>query len=321
MKLTNLCIVFVILELSIIFVLDSRINNMVAIVQKKLEYNKSLDSAVDDGTMDLVEIDSNRNIVLNKEKAVEQFFTSLYANFGASKDVASQKRLQESIPLILVTDMDGFYIYYKDTYRKENDVLLTGKWSEKYPFTYRENNLIYKFTFDDTITIYDRSKNEKITGNYKELRDIYPNSILADDDTFDRIRRNVIIGEIEKWMNYYINQYNMIASQFGITYQFWLPSIEKTDWYRTVDDISMFVLFQNYPYYAGSLETYNRYAFGGARITKSRMYYLKNNEDEGILYYHKHNCEYVNPNDGLVSYYTKEECAKNGAFPCPVCTP
>ncbi len=120
-------------------------------------------------------------------------------------------------------------------------------------------------------------------------------------------------------MNYYISKYNNIAYQFGITYQFWLPSIDKADWYRTIDDISIFVIFQNYPYYVGSLDTYNRYSFGGARITKSNLYYIKG--VNGIKYYHKADCDYININEMENTYFTKEECAIEGAFPCPDCNP
>lgn len=294
-------------------------NHLTAINGKALEYNKALDSSVDDGTMDLVEVDSKRNVVLNKEKAVEQFFVSLYANFGATDDDILQRKLREHIPIILITDQDGFYIYYMDTYEALEDVILEGRWSEKYPYIYEEDNFIYKFTFGDSVTMYDKDTNELLTGNYKELGQLYTGSVMAKEDTFDAVRRTAIIHEIERWMNYYINRYNNIAYQFGITYQFWLPTIDKADWYRSIDDISMFVIFQNYPYYTGSLDTYNRYAFGGARISKSKMYYIK--EVNGLNYYHKENCYYIDLNGQENAYFTKEECALEGAFPCPYCNP
>jgi hypothetical protein len=294
-------------------------NHLTAINGKDLEYNKALDSSVDDGTMDLVELDSNRNIVLNKEKAVEQFFVSLYANFGVTGDGILQRKLREHVPIILITDQDGFYIYYMDTYKALGEEVLGGRWSEIHPYVYEDNNFIYKFTFGDSVTMLDKDTNELITGNYKELGIAYSDSAMAKEETFDTVRRSAIIYEIEKWMNNYINRYNNISYQFGITYQFWLPTIDKADWYRTIDDISMFVIFQNYPYYTGSLDAYNRYAFGGARIAKSKMFYLK--EVNGIKYYHKEKCNYININGQENAYITKKECALEGAFPCPYCNP
>lgn len=319
MKLTNLCILFVVLELCIILVINSRLDNLSAISDKGIAYNQALDNAVDDGTMNLVELDSKRNVVLNKERAVEQFFMSLYANFGVMKDPIMQTKLSEHIPIILVTDYDGFYIYYMDTYITADSVEIISRWSEKYPYTYDDNYYIYKFTFGDKVTLYEKSTGEIITGNDKELGEIYTDSVMAEEDTFDTIRRTAIINVLEKQMNYYINRYNTIGLQFGVTYQFWLPKIDKTDWYRTIDDISLFVIFQNYPYHTASLDTYNRYSFGGARISKAKQYYVK--EVDGISYYHKQNCLYIDKNGQGIAYYLKEDCAMIGAFPCPLCKP
>ncbi len=317
MKLANLIIIFFIIEVTFFTILDVRVNNLTAIINKKTEYNKALDSSVDDGVIDLVEVDSKRNLILNKDAAVDQFYISLYANFGVIGNSRLEENLKGYIPIILVTDTDGFYIYYSDTYEFNGGNLIGQKWSEKIPYTYEEDNLIYKFTLGTYVSIYDKSTNQIQEGDYRDLKMVFPDSFLTHDENYDAIRRNAIIGAIEKSMNYYINQYNNIAYQFGITYQFWLPQIDKTDWYRTVDDISMLVIFQGYPYNAAGLDTYNRYALGGARIRKSNIYYIT--EENEQKYYHKAECTHVNGN-GMV-YYTKEECALEGAFPCQDCKP
>ncbi len=317
MKLTNFVILFFIIELTFVTVLDFRVNNLTAVTNKKIEYNKALDSAIEDGVVDLIEVDSKRNLVLNKESAVNQFFESLFANFGVIGNKRLENRLKGYIPIILITDTDGFYIYYADTYEINGEVLLVQRWSEKLSYDYEENNLIYNFTFGDYVTIYDRSKNSVYEGDYHDLKTQFPNSLLSNDDTFDIIRRNSIIGSMEESMDYYINHHNKIAYQFGITYQFWLPQIDRSDWYRTIDDISLLVIFQGYPYDAARLDTYNRYALGGARIKKSNVYYIT--EENGKKYYHKSNCSHLS-NIGI-PYYTKEECALEGAFTCTDCNP
>ena len=319
MKLTNLAIIFVILEICIFSILNIRTDNLTAITNKNMEYNKMLDSAIDDGIIDLVEVDSKRNLILNKEVAVTQFYTSLYANFGILGDSSKETKLRGYVPVILVTDTDGFYINYTDSYQSLDGVLQVKRWSEKIPYTYTSENLIYKFTLGTYVTIYDSNTNEVREGDYTDLESFYPDSIMSDKETFDTYRRNAIITEIEKYMNDYINEYNKIAYQFGITYQFWLPVIDKADWYRTIDDISMLVIFQGYPYNVGSLDTYNRYALGGARIKKTQMYYIT--EENGVKYYHKADCNHYDSNNLGFSYYSKEECALEGAFPCPDCNP
>lgn len=317
MKLTNLAILFFIIELTLITILDIRTNNLTAVNNKKIEYDKSLDSAIDDGANNLVEMDSKRNLVLNKEAATNQFYESLFANFGVIGNGQAEQKLKGYVPVILVTDTDGFYINYSDTNESTGDVLLIQKWTEKMPYAYQDRNLIFKFTLGTYLTIYDTSSRVLYEGEYKDLKTQLPESILADPETYDTIRRNAIIGAIEKSMNFYINQHNRIADHFGITYQFWLPQIDKTDWYRTIDDISMLVVFQGYPYQVAGLDTYNRYSLAGARITKSRIYYIT--EESGIKYYHRANCPHVS--DIGITYYTKEECALDGAYPCQICRP
>ncbi|MGB8455269.1 MAG: hypothetical protein WCD89_23425 [Anaerocolumna sp.] len=319
MKLTNLAIIFFVINILLTTILDVRTNNLTAVTNKKIEYNKALDSAIDDGVIDLVEVDSKRNLILNKEAAVNQFYGSLYANFGVIGDSRLENSLKGYIPVILITDTDGFYIYYSDIYQSDGEKQIGQKWSEKVPYAYEDGSLIYNLTLGNYVTIYDKSSNEIYEGDYRDLKMQFPDSIMAAEDTFDIIRRNTIISAIEERMNYYINQHNNIANQFGITYQFWLPQIDKTDWYRTIDDISLLVIFQGYPYNAAGLDTYNHYALGGARIKKSKVYYIT--ENNGIQYYHKADCPHVNEVEGIIAYYSKEECALEGAYPCPDCNP
>ncbi|QHQ62870.1 hypothetical protein Ana3638_20530 [Anaerocolumna sedimenticola] len=317
MKLTNLAIIFFFIALTLITILDVRMNNLTAVTNKKMEYNKALDSAIDDGSSNLVEVDSKRNLVLNKEAAVNQFYESLYANLGVIGNERLENNLKGYIPIILVTDTDGFYIYYTNTYQTNGEILLGQKWSEKMPYALENNGIIYNFTLGTYLTLYDKSTNEVYTGEYEDLKAQFPYSLLADRNTFDTVRRNAIIGAIEKSMNYYINQRNEIAYQSGITYQFWLPQIDKTDWYRTIDDISILVIFQGYPYIAAGLDTYNRYALSGARIKKSNIYFIT--AGNGTKYYHKSACPHkTNPG---IAYYSREECALEGAYPCPDCNP
>lgn len=317
MKLTDLALIFLVLEIIIFGILDIRYNQLEAVTANTNAYNIALDNAVDDGCFFLVESDSSRNLYTNKERGMEQFFYSLYANFGVMGQPVYEKKLQEYIPVILVTDRDGFYINYSELLEKAGEKFLIRHWSEKIPYSYETDEFICCFSLGDFIRVYDKNSNEITEGDYKDIRISLPIDFLQEDN-FDTFRRNAIINAIKEKMNNYINYYNSIAGQFGITYEFWLPEIEETDWYRTIDDISLFVIFQGYPYQASSLDTYNRYAFGGARIKKTKLYYIT--ETAGMKYYHRNNCTEL-IGDLREPYYSKEECAKAGAFPCLKCIP
>jgi hypothetical protein len=318
MKLSDLCLVFLVIEILVFSILDIRFQQLGAVAEKTNAYNTALDNAVDDGCFYLVEADSSRKLFTNKEKAVEQFFSSLYANFGVMGQSFQEEQLNRYIPVILVTDRDGFYIYYTAEILSGSEQKLDKRWSEKLYYVYEDDLYVIKFTMGDEIILFEKESMEIWAGDYRDIRALTECSFLKDDDVFERIRRKTITQSISKNMNLYINYYNSIASDFGITYEFWLPEIDRTDWDRTIDDVSLFVLFQGYPYNAAALDTYNRYVFGGARISKSKVFYITGKL--GKKYYHRENCEEVLTDKGI-PYYTKEECAKEGAFPCNKCIP
>ncbi len=318
MKLSDLCLIFLVIEIIVFSMLDIRFQQLEAVAEKTNAYNTALDNAVDDGCFYLVEADSSRNLYTNKEKAVEQFFSSLYANFGVMGQPFQEEQLKRYIPVILVTDRDGFYIYYTAVILQGGEKNLEKRWSEKLYYVYEDDRYIIKFTLGNEIKLFEKESMEVFEGDYRDVRTLTECNYLKNEEVFETIRRKTITQSISKNMNLFINYYNNIASDFGITYEFWLPEIDRTDWDRTIDDVSLFVLFQGYPYSAAALDTYNRYAFGGARITKSKIYYIT--EHFGKKYYHREDCEEVATDKGI-PYYTKEECAKERAFPCNKCIP
>jgi hypothetical protein len=123
-------------------------------------------------------------------------------------------------------------------------------------------------------------------------------------------------------MNEYCNQYNTIAKQYGITYHFGMPIIDNSEWSRSIDNPSIIVLFQGYPFGNGADNTYNRFAITGARINKKNRYYLE--QKDWYYLYHKEDCIKLK-GEGLFllsePYYSIQECVKKGAYACPVCNP
>lgn len=319
MKITNLAILFVILIIPFVILLDIKANNLNSLTLKKLEYNKKIDAAVDDGVHNLVELDSNREIVLNKESAIEQFYNTLYANFGMTDDFVKQEELKAFIPVILITDADGFFLSYSQEYKENGQTLIKQNWTDKIAYTYDDSKYQYEFYLNNYIKIQDKGTMEWEEGDRNDLKTKFPLSILADDKMFDEIRRRTIIGLLDTYMSFYINKHNAIASHFGIQYEFALPVIEKEDWYRTIDDISMLTVFQGYPYGAGTQDVYNRYSIGGSRINKDDAFYLEKEEKSGRIYYHKKSCTKLV--ERLLPYYGQKECVLEGAYPCLDCKP
>lgn len=313
MKLDKITLVFILIFLSINLFIRLDTNEISDISLEKVEYSKALESAVDDGVFNLVEVDKNKSFILTKENAVEQFFISLAANFGVIGNKQQEEMLKLYVPLVLVTDIDGFYIYYSSKISMPTETILIRNWSEKYTFPFEEGNYIYYFTLGKGVKIVDKSTSTVYEGNYDEM-DLLPNSLLGNPERYEQTRRNTIINTIQGKMLYYINNHNHIAQEYGLQYHFWLPEVDTDDFYRTIDDVSMMVIFQGYPY-RKSYETFNRYSFSAARIKKTRKYYIT--EINNRKYYHREECEDINQEEDV--YYTPEESALQGAFPCMKC--
>lgn len=319
--------------------LDTQTADLKTVIDNKEQINQKLDTAVDDGVSNLVQLDDNYNIVVNKDAAIQGFLGSLYSSFDILSDQDEIQKLNLYIPVIIITVDDGYYIYYCDTYEgADGKTYLTKRWSEKFPFSFEDEDFIYGFTLGDEVRLYDKNDildpdsdqtvfhldyhdfqtKEELTG-FREQRH---NSILQSEKAFNSVKKSVIMNCIENTMAYYTSRHNNIASIYGITYNFSLPSVKQEEWDQYLETNSMFVVFQGYPYGNKSGKTYNRIASAAAKISKNNVYYL---EQEGwYLEYHKSTCPELKKNGVIIysdePYYNVQDCAAAGAYACPYCS-
>lgn len=310
MKLSNVGIIFVLVFLCIVVGMDAKEQTLVGITNQKIKLDQQLDNAVDDAMSVLIEMNSKNKIIINHEKSVRLFYKSLESNLGILDNKLKRDILRVYIPFVLITTTDGFYI----NYNRIEDGVFINTWTEKIPYVSKENGIVYKFfAGEEKENICVLENNKIYRGKWNELGISYPERITKD---FEQYRRNAIIKCITDKMQYYINQNNYIAKEFGISYSFYLPNIKSDDWNRTIDDISFFTIFQGYPY--GNM-TYNRYTVSGARTHKEDMLYVQYDKSMGKKLYHRYECEKLK--DFSNGYFTKKQCAKEGAFSCPYCKP
>jgi len=337
MKLYHFILVFVILVIMTIIVCDIKTDEFKTVVKNRSQIDQNLKTAIDDGITMLVQVDDNNNLTVNKEAAMESFFMSLDSSFGVLSDVEQREKLNLYIPVAVVTMNDGYYVFYNDEYTGTDGMTyFTKHWSDKFPFYYEDEDFVYGFTLGDDITIYDKNGLLDATRvqtvfqmDYHEMvekeeytlfRNERPNSFLLSDEKFELIRKGTIVKCIEETMAYYISQHNHIAEQYGITYNFSLPMVKEQDLAPYLDDISMFIVFQGYPYGGEVGETYNRFNSAGAKVSKRRKYYV---EQKGwYLIYHRENCPDL-LKSGIIlreePFYDIESCVKEGCYACPYC--
>lgn len=339
MKLYHYSLLFVIIALTIILISDIRHNNLQAVIKNKRQVDRNIDIAIDDGVRRLTMVDSNNNVRIDKEAAVNSFFISLNSAFGVLADKDAKEKLKLYIPVVAVTMEDGYYIFYSDEYTDDKGYTYTTKrWSEKLPYYYEDEDFIYGFTLGDVVNLYD--KNNLLTDatgqqvlsldyhdiqrkrEYSKLRSSRPDSILLDEEAFELVRKGAIINCLEEAMAYHISRHNKIAVRNGISYNFSLPGMNEEDWAPYVDDIGMFVVFQGYPFGTGVGEVYNRIAAAGAKVSKRETYYM---EQKGwYLIYHRNDCSELELG-GLIMMdepLVEESMAySKGAYQCPICFP
>lgn len=338
MRLSHFSIIFVILAVAVIVITDIKTNDLKAVIDNREQINRNLDIAIDDGASMLTEVDMNNDIIINKEEAVNSFFMSLSSSFGVLSDKSSQEKLNLYIPVIAVTMEDGYYVFFSDEYTgSDGHTYVAKRWSEKFPYYYEDNDFIYSFTLGDVVKIFDKNnllgdgaqqvydmdyhdfQRESVYSTFRTLR---PSSIFLNDESFNLARKGTIITRLEDTMAYYTSKHNKIASQYGITYTFSLPAIKNDEWEPFLDNTSMFVVFQGYPYGSESGETYNRFASAGAKVSKREAFYI---EQKGwYLIYHRAGCpELLKP--GIIikdePYYDPMDCVMQGCYQCPVCFP
>lgn len=340
MKLYHYCVLFVIIAIALFTITDIKTNNYIAVASEKEQLDQSFSKAIDDATAKISNVDNlNDDLTINKENALDQFYLSLYAALGIPDDPIKQEDINNYMPVVAVTCKDGFYVYIGDQIKNnDNYTYIHKRWSEKLPFYYEDDDFIYGFTLSDTLTLYDKnvlldiSKEQRVfTLDYHELSssDEYanfrlkrPDSVLLNDEKFYLLRKNRIINCIENTLSFYCNKYNLIAQQYGISYNFSMPVTDKTEWLRSIDNPCLIVVFQGYPYGNGINDTYNRFAIAGSQIKKDTVYYIE--QKNWYFIYHKANCPELKK-DGILlltePYYTILDCVKKGAYACPQCSP
>ena len=332
MKAYHLVLLFLVFFLAAVIKTDMNIGRLRTIEQEKEELTVNLDSAAWDAVNQLSLTGVYGKNHIRKNEVVKDFFSSLYSSMGIMYRPDAMKMVDIYIPVILLCDTDGYYIYYYDKYKTPDGTTDTKRiWTEKMPYYYKDENFVYLFTLTNKITIYDRnnllSTDKKVFEiNYKDLqtsqdyegfRAGHSDSFLLDNETFELVRKQAIINQLEKVMAYYTNKHNEIARQNGITYQFSFPAGQE-EWGTYVDDVGLLVVFQGYPYTGDQNYTFNKIASCGANVVRKAVYYV---EKKGWYYLvHKAGCPKLKDNPNVLSepFDHIEECIKMGAY-CDDC--
>lgn len=335
MKLHHYSILFAAISLVIVLLLDIQTSTTKAVLEEQNQVEHNLSTAVDEGVHALAQSYTKRELIGSRQHAVERFFRTLYANFELLSDPIAQQTMRQYIPLIITTEQNGIYAYFHDLQIEEGIEVVRMQWSERYPYVYEDKDFIYTFTWGDTVKLYDvhhiiTKEDESpyieldyhefsTSDRYASFRTKYPNHFLLEEQSFYLVRQDAMIKTIEKIMEYYLNEYNHIAKQYGITYEVSLPTLDVSELTRSIEQPSMIVIFQGYPL-KNTNRMFHRIAIAGARIQLEELYGI---EEKGwYKLYHRWTCDAWIPMEHSVNGRTYDsilDCVKEGAYACEIC--
>ncbi len=330
-KIYHFALLFLIFYLGVIIKTDISIGRLKGIENENKEITNSISSATSDAVNYLSKTACYGTASINKEEVLNSFFTSLYSSLGIISDSTAQAEIEIYIPVVLLCDVDGYYIYYYDEYKTSDGIAyIERSWSEKMPYCYEDEYFIYRLTLTDMVYVYDKNNllglDEAVIGvEYKEFgkNSIYSDfkknnseCILFNDTEYELVRKGSIIDKLEEVMAYYTSRHNLIAQRQGISYSFSFPTGKRDEWAEYIDDVNILVVFQGYPYGNDRNYTYNKIASAGANIYRKPSYYLE--KKSWYLLAHRQGCERLKNNDMILeeTFDTPEDCIKLGAYCC-----
>lgn len=331
MRIYHFVLLFIIFFLVAAVRTDASIGRLRSIENEKREITASLSSATSDAVNNLSKTGSYGAGSINKNEVVSVFFASLYSSLGIISDPYAQRELDNYIPVILLCDVDGYYVYYFEEYKATDGyTYIERRWSEKFPYSFEDEYFIYRFTLTDMVYVYDKNnllkRDEKVIGSkyrefsknaiYTNFRNAYRDCLLLNDEKFELIRKSVITDKLEDVMAYYTSRHNLIANRQGITYSYSFPRDKKDEWAEYIGDVGLIVVFQGYPYGPDRNYAYNKTASAGANVIKKHLYYVE--EKSWYFLAHRQGCDKLNGNNMVLSetFDTIEDCVKLGAYCC-----
>lgn len=315
--------IFIIIILATVTILEIKVSRYASSIERKNYLDLCFMEAVKSTAGNLAGLETGEVAAVDKQRAVQTFFQSMYAALGILEDLVQQEQLQAYIPIIGISTRDGFYIYYSERIKDRNGKdKLVKRWSELKQFLDGDETFIYRFTLEDSFYIYDRGN------RLSHLEGINPYKITFeewenlgfDKKKLQEQKQKIIAESFEKELSYFCSMHNEIAKEYGIQYQFSLPDLDNSDFIRNMDGIGFFAFFQGYPLGGGTDLVYEQYSFHRGLVEERRGYVVIQEGDS--LLYHKKTCIKLGNQNSNWSYFgSTKECALAGAFACKVCVP
>lgn len=297
---------------------------------QKGKIDSALLFASDTAAEQLAEGYGESNVYRLLENAESEFFRALSAGMEVFDDFDKKEMLNFYVPLLIVTNTDGFYMNYLYEGEDNGAKTLTRIWSECQPYYYSDDEFIYRFFLNDEIYIIRKSNPEDIVKS--TYQDIIANSslmsqlassrVFRSDADYREVKRASMAKSIETAAVRMINKHNAIAGQYGISMYYSVPSFLE-DYTPAMEYPSFLAVFQGYPLSLRYSIFYNNCTSSAAYIAKVRKYTVELSTDIAQPYsvFHEEGCVKTGMYGTVLTERVPKETAISayGAYACPHC--
>ena len=298
--------------------------------KQKTKIDEALLFASDTAAEQLVRFHMNDNRQNLLDNAEREFFRALSAGMGVYDMGEEEDALNFYVPLLLVTDTEGFYINYLQEKTLDGAKSLVREWSECQPYYYADSEFIYRFYLNDVVYIIRKSdpadvvvsSYEEVVSNSSLMSQLSSSAVFRSESDFNEVKRAAIAQCIERAVGRVMNEHNYIAGQYGISMYYSVPSFFER-YTPALEYASFLAVFQGYPLSVKYNIIYNNCSTSAAYITKKNMYVveLSNSMAQPFSVYHKDGCAGIGAYgmvlDGKVA--RDEAVSVYGAYACPDC--
>ena len=362
MKLSNFVLLFMGIAICFMIVLFLSIDITSKKNVENIEFSNKLTSACYDAAQSM----HNKNIekfgcVWHNESELEDTLNTFYSSLAYSLNWDTAGRNNEIAlytPMVVLIDINGYYISHNIVFDESGMVAMSeeGKANSDYKngisglntWSEMSEDKIVRYFLNDDVEVY-MTDGTAYRGNRKDvyqiIRDHNPTATgidyLIDDDEYNERKNNLIIREINKQCEYYLNRHNLLSdNHYELQYSFEMPEVSGEQWNRMLQNPTVISFLQGYTSTTDN-KILNLYALAAGELVDNYHYFI-----DGSGMYHNIESEMLAGNcstvlherevENLVNgfktrevyreylyrgvtiediYYTQTDCARKGAMP------
>lgn len=254
------------------------------------------------------------------DEVSRSFFSALSMNLFLNEKMEKRMEQEFYVPLLIITDVDGFYMCILEIVDTAEGSLIKRRWTECIPYVYEDESFFYRFFLDGRVYSLSKANEEVVYTSYGEVRkdnsllSYYDGSqVFVDEEKYNEVKRMAVVSSIEQSASRALSNQSYIAGQVDINISYTCPSFASI---LREDAEQMFMaIYQGFPSVLGV-----GYEYGGVQtasyIKEKDVYYVT--EQSYYRLAHKEGCvELSGESIGPMEY--NRAVSEFGCYGCPKC--